>query len=163
MPGPRCRSHSRGIIASAYTVMECSDPEITKFSEAFHLALDDRKLLSPLYSGLRNIIPKGRLLSAKTPVPPPGRDAMLMLIELETVPLESARNRFSRQIALVREYLARLTDDVITGKIDVRDLPAARLAAQAEADTLPVLGNEAPVADIDLDETTDAEGALDVA
>jgi type I restriction enzyme S subunit len=63
-------SHA-GMITGAYTVMECTDSSIARFIEAFYIAMDDRKLLSPLYSGLRNTIPKERFLGAKTPLPPP--------------------------------------------------------------------------------------------
>jgi len=57
---PRTVGLSRfaGMITGAYTVMECSDPEIAKFLELYYIAMDDRKLLGPLYSGLRNTIPK---------------------------------------------------------------------------------------------------------
>ncbi len=59
-----------GMITGAYTVFECSDPLMAAFLDHFYRAMDDRKLLSPLYSGLRNTIPPTRFLGTKTPVPP---------------------------------------------------------------------------------------------
>jgi type I restriction enzyme S subunit len=58
-----------GMITGAYTVFECPDPKLAAFINLFYRAMDDRKLLSPLYSGLRNTIPVPRFLSTKTPVP----------------------------------------------------------------------------------------------
>jgi|SRR5665647_191585 len=58
-----------GMITGAYTVFECSDPALSAYLHLFYRVMDDRKLLSPLYSGLRNTIPPTRLLSIKTPVP----------------------------------------------------------------------------------------------
>jgi type I restriction enzyme S subunit len=63
-------SRHNGMITGAYTVFECSDPVVSAFLELFYRAMDDRKLLSPLYSGLRNTIPPTRFLGIKTPVPP---------------------------------------------------------------------------------------------
>src|ERR1035437_282185 len=63
-------SHHDGMITGAYTVFECSDPVVSLFLDSFYRAMDDRKLLSPLYSGLRNTIPPTRFLGIKTPLPP---------------------------------------------------------------------------------------------
>lgn len=69
---PRTVGLSRhdGMITGAYTVFECSDPLVSAFLDLFYRAMDDRKLLSPLYSGLRNTIPPTRFLGTKTPLPP---------------------------------------------------------------------------------------------
>jgi type I restriction enzyme S subunit len=63
-------SHHDGMITGAYTVFECSDPVLSTFLDHFYRAMDDRKLLSPLYSGLRHTIPPTRFLGTKTPLPP---------------------------------------------------------------------------------------------
>ena len=49
-------SRLEGMITGAYTIFECKNPLLASFLEAFYIAMDDRKLLSPLYSGLRNTI-----------------------------------------------------------------------------------------------------------
>lgn len=67
-----------GMITGAYTVFECSQPLLARFLEAFYIAMDDRKLLSPLYSGLRNTIPPRVFLGTKTPVPPPDEQAAIV-------------------------------------------------------------------------------------
>jgi type I restriction enzyme S subunit len=48
--------------------------------------------------------------------------------------------RSEREIALIQEYRARLTADVVTGKLDVREaarhLPAEEIVEGEEADAL---------------------------
>ena len=59
-----------GMITSAYTVFECHNNLLARFLELFYIAMDDRKLLSPLYSGLRHTISPSKFLGIKTPIPP---------------------------------------------------------------------------------------------
>lgn len=115
-------SQHDGMITGAYTVMECPDREIAKFIELFFMAMDDRKLLSPLYSGLRNTIPRARLLGAKVPVPPKEeRRTILSSIATETARLDLSIDHCTREIELLTEYRNRLVADVVTGKLDVRE------------------------------------------
>ena len=69
-----------GMITSAYTVFESKrlSPVGVLFLELFYLAMDDEKLLSPLYSGLRHTIPPPRFLGTKTPQPPPDEQAAIV-------------------------------------------------------------------------------------
>jgi type I restriction enzyme S subunit len=71
-------SKHHGMITGAYTVFECKDNQLARFLEAFYIAMDDRKLLSPLYSGLRNTIPPPVLLGQKTPLPPAHEQAAIV-------------------------------------------------------------------------------------
>lgn len=71
-------SKHHGMITGAYTVFECKDNQLARFLEAFYIAMDDRKLLSPLYSGLRNTIPPPVLLGQKTPLPPAPEQAAIV-------------------------------------------------------------------------------------
>jgi type I restriction enzyme S subunit len=97
-------SRHAGMITGAYTVMECADPKIARFFEAFYIAMDDRKLLSPLYSGLRNTIPKVRFLGAKTPLPPPDEQAAIVRF------LDWANGRLERAIRAKRKVIALLNE-----------------------------------------------------
>jgi type I restriction enzyme S subunit len=60
-----------GMITGAYTVLEARKLPVegVRYLERFYLAMDDQKLLSPLYSGLRHTIPPPRFLGTKTPQP----------------------------------------------------------------------------------------------
>ncbi len=71
-------SNHCGMITGAYTVFEVSDQAAASWLELFYIAMDDRKALSPLYSGLRNTIPKPRFLGAKTPIPPPAEQTAIV-------------------------------------------------------------------------------------
>ncbi len=143
-------SQHDGMITGAYTVMECSDLEMAKFLELFYIAMDDRKLLSPMYSGLRNTIPKDRFLGAKTPIPPAGERAEILgAVQNDTASLNQTISPLEREIALLREYRTRLVADVVTGKLDVREA-AARLPDEVPLDTVEdgaALGDDTEPAD----------------
>ena len=113
------------MITGAYTVMECRDPKVARFLELFYKAMDDRKLLSPMYSGLRNTIPKNRLLGAKTPIPPPDEiDAIIEYVATSTSEIQASIVLAHRGVELLSEYRTRLTADVVTGKLDVSEAAA---------------------------------------
>ena len=73
-------SQHHGMITSAYTLLEPRNLSQagSRYVEQFYTAMDDRKLLSPLYSGLRNTIPPQRFLGTKTPVPPADEQAAIV-------------------------------------------------------------------------------------
>lgn len=83
----------------------------------------------------------------------PPRDeqqAILSLIVSETASLEVLASRTEREIRLLQEYRTRLTADVVTGKLDVREA-AARLPD--EAPPLPdVLGKAAALDELEPEE-----------
>ncbi len=125
-------SRHSGMITGAYTVFECSDGLLAAFLELFYRAMDDRKLLSPLYSGLRNTIPPSQFLRIKTPVPPPDEQAAIVeYLEKAVGDISFATENVRQEIVLLREYRTRLMSDVVTGKLDVREA-AARLPDEVE-------------------------------
>ena len=103
---PRTVGLSRydGMITGAYTVFESLGRGNSEYFEMFYRAMDDRKLLSPLYSGLRNTIPAARFLGTKTPFPP--------LVEQEMIVrfLNWANGRIERTIRLKRKVIALLNE-----------------------------------------------------
>ena len=133
-------SQHDGMITGAYTVFECRDPTLAAFLDLFYRAMDDRKLLSPLYSGLRNTIPPSRLLGIKTPVPPEGeQNAIIKFVDEATIDMNLAISMAQREVGLLREYRNGLIADVVTGKVDVREA-AARLPEEAtEAEPLDAI------------------------
>lgn len=73
------------------------------------------------------------------PTPPPvEQDAIVQSIHLRTSSLDRALTAAEREIALLREYRARLIADVVTGQLDVREA-AARLPALPAEDAAPAL------------------------
>lgn len=89
----------------------------------------------------------------RMPVLVPPLDDQIQIIKFingETSSLNQAISRIEREIALIREYRARLTSDIVTGKLDVREA----------ASKLPELTSElGPVVDAGLvdEETLDPE------
>ena len=86
---------------------------------------------------------------------PPYRDqrALVERSIREQVPLDLAISRANREIDLLSEYRTRLTADVVTGKLDVREAAAALpevdpLAADDEPDTLDA-GSEPDLDELD--------------
>lgn len=70
---------------------------------------------------------------------------ILVYLETQLAPTDSAIARPAREIALLREYRTRLTADVVTGKLDVREA-ANELPEAAEAE-----------ATLEIEELTDVE------
>lgn len=64
--------------------------------------------------------------SARSVALPPGHEQQTILsyIEHETSPLSSAISRLEHEITLLSEYRTRLIADVVTGKLDVRQVAA---------------------------------------
>ena len=119
-------SHHNGMITGAYTVFECDDHLLRRFLECFYIAMDDRKLLAPLYTGLRNTIPPSRFLHVRTPIPPrEEQTAILLHLSDTTRAWEGAMKHAKREIELLNEYRTRLINDVVTGKLDVREAAAS--------------------------------------
>lgn len=97
-------SRHQGMITGAYTVLEFLGRGNASYFEKFYLAMDDRKLLSPLYSGLRHTIPIARFLGAKTPLPPPDEQAAIVKF------LDYANGKIERAIRAKRKLIGLLNE-----------------------------------------------------
>lgn len=97
-------SPHHGMITGAYTVFDVCDSQVARWLEKFYIAMDDQKALSPLYSGLRNTIPKQRLLATKTPIPPPEELAAIVRY------LDHVDRRVRRLVRVKRRLIALLTE-----------------------------------------------------
>jgi type I restriction enzyme S subunit len=145
-------SPALGMISPDYTVMECRDPLVASYLECFYLAMDDQKLLKPLYTGLRKRISKPLFLAAKTPLPPIDEmRTILAYLKDAFVEIDKSLDTITREIALMQEYRTRLTADIVTGKLDVRE-------AAAKLPDPPVDVTPTPVAD-EMAEEIEMEGA----
>jgi type I restriction enzyme S subunit len=123
---PRTIGLSRydGMITGAYTVFECADPILAAYLEILYRALDDRKLLSPLYSGLRNTIPSNRLLSTKSPVPPPDEQRVIVrFLDYTDRHIRRYIRAKQRLIKLLNEQKQAIIHQAVTRGID----PSVRL------------------------------------
>jgi type I restriction enzyme, S subunit len=103
---PRTVGLSRhdGMITGAYTVFQCSDTILAAYLDLYYRAMDDRKLLSPLYSGLRNTIPPTRFLGTKSPVPLSAEQSAIVRF------LDHADRRIRRYIRAKKKLIALLNE-----------------------------------------------------
>jgi type I restriction enzyme S subunit len=117
-------SRHNGMITGAYTVFESLDPERAKYFELFYQAMDDRKLLSPLYSGLRNTIPPSRFIGTKTPQPQSDeQQAIVRFVDHTNARIERAIRAKRRLIALLNEQKQAVIQHAVIKGLD----PAAPL------------------------------------
>jgi type I restriction enzyme S subunit len=89
------------------------------------------------------------------PVPPrPEQEAIVREIETKTLANGTLIQRTQQEIRLLEEFRARLTSDVVTGQVDVREVAGALPPLKLEAGLAAV--DEAAGAD---DDTADVAGA----
>jgi len=90
-------------------------------------------------------IAEGRLGSFYVPVPPlPEQTAIVEYLDAQTAKLDAAIAAARREIELLREYRERLIADVVTGKVDVRQV-AAQLPEGQDGYLCVVMPMEIPV------------------
>lgn len=81
--------------------------------------------------GFRYRVSRTMLGYQKIPLPPrTEQNAIVNFIAEHTMGLDSAMARAKREISLLREYLARVTADVVTGRMDVRGVELPTIEAQ---------------------------------
>jgi type I restriction enzyme S subunit len=108
-----------GMITGAYTIFECSDLLLSRFLDCYYRAMDDRKLLSPLYSGLRNTIPPTRFLGTKTAIPPVEEQAAIVrFLDHATRRLDKAIRDKRKIIALLSEQKQAIIHRAVTRGLD---------------------------------------------
>lgn len=134
-------SRHKGMITGAYTVFESLGNGNTEYFELFYRAMDDRKLLSPLYSGLRNTIPAARFLGTKSPLPPrEEQEAIVRFLAWVNGRLERAIRAKQKQLTLATERVQVETEQTLR----LVDSPKERLSTIARVMSRPVnrLGDE---------------------
>ena len=89
------------------------------------------------------------------PLPPLGeQEQIAKYIETETTPFDTAIARTEREIALMQEYRTRLTADLVTGKLDVREAAAKLPDLPAGCDSGTISGEDV----LEETETMEEEG-----
>ena len=94
-------------------------------------------------------------------VPPKGeQEQIVRSIREQNFQLDRAIDRARREIALIREYRARLISDVVTGKLDVRGVELSESDTGEEGVKVSSDGLESVVAEGSLDPEEVPDGAL---
>ncbi|NOW85896.1 type I restriction enzyme S subunit [Clostridium beijerinckii] len=138
-------SDLHGMITGAYTVFSVNDT-CREYVYYYYLALDQKKGLKPLYTGLRKIISKEVFLRAKLPYPPENEQLEIInYIKTKNEKINFAIDTIQQEIDLISEYCARLISDVVTGKVDVRHIEIDDIIEE----------------DTDIDETEDEVAGMD--
>lgn len=106
--------------------------------------------------GMANNLPLSSLKDFRFVVPPVGEaNNIAKRIDSETSAIDRRVERLEAEIQLLREYRTRLTADVVTGNLDIREV-AARLPERAVVD-LPDAPAEEPTNEADDAELADEE------
>jgi type I restriction enzyme S subunit len=98
----------------------------------------------------------GRMKDIELPIPQSlaEQHSIVKFLDAQTSSFRTAISRLEREIDLLREYRTRLSSDVVTGKVDVREA-----AAQLPADSLPDIAE----VDVDLNDETEFADEEDAA
>ena len=115
-------AYDTGMITGAYTVFEVK-PEIRDYVYFYYLAIDNKKSLKPLYTGLRKVVPTDSFLRSKIAIPPLGEiNRIVHYINERTEAIDNSMKLIENEISLLMEYKNSLISDVVTGKVDVRNI-----------------------------------------
>ncbi|OCS89439.1 hypothetical protein B1A98_13195 [Bacillus badius] len=127
-------SDLHGMITGAYNVFKIKNIN-REYLYYYYLSLDQRKALKPLYTGLRKVITTDVFLRAKVPQPPIEEQINIVNYIKENISIiDNIISTTQRQIELIEEYRNRLISDVVTGKIDVRDIQFKGILEDVEID-----------------------------
>lgn len=121
----------------------------TDYLFAFLAGPSFRQYLTPLFTGISvpHLSP-AQIKDFRIPLPPvQEQQAIADRIRSETEGFESVASRAVREMELLREFRTRLTSDVVTGQVDVREIAA----------TLPELSDDILANTSDEAVDTDAE------
>ena len=107
-----------GMITGAYDVFSLRKID-AKFYSYFFIAVDDRKALRPLYTGLRKVVKKDRFLSYKIPVPPiEEQKSIANYLDKTTEKIRGLVAVKQKQIELLKEYKQSLIANAVTKGIN---------------------------------------------
>lgn len=113
--------------------------------------LESKNYLPWISGAAQPKLTQDRLMSIRFPVPKSHeQDLIQNFIVKATAPIELSVLVIQKEIDLLKEYRTRLIADVVTGKVDVRDI---RVLEIKEEDVLPDLEEPSDVEEI-LDDTT---------
>lgn len=104
-----------GMITSAYTRFQVRGGISPEFLAHYYTALDDRKALKPLYSGLRKSIRTDAFLAAHIPVPPPGEQtAIVKYLGHAHARIDRAVGAKRKLVGLLEEQKQRIIHEAVT-------------------------------------------------
>lgn len=116
---------NRGIITSAYMSLRTTERLDSNFGYLLLHIYDVRKIFYGLGSGLRQNLDWRDFKRLPCLVPPLSEQTTIVeYLDTQTTKIDAAIATTRREIELLREYRTRLIADVVTGKVDVREVAA---------------------------------------
>lgn len=105
-----------GMLTGAYTIMRVEDID-PQYVYYYYLAVDNRKMMRPLYTGLRKTININTFQGTKLPVPPVSEQVQIArFLDWKVSSVNKLISNYRREISSLGEMKQRLIDDtVITG------------------------------------------------
>jgi|BioPla2DNA2_1021312.scaffolds.fasta_scaffold00803_5 type I restriction enzyme S subunit len=121
-----------GIITSAYTCLKVRGDDL--LPHYLYLLLHSYDICKVFYSmggGVRQSIGYGEIKRMSLPIPPIDEQQEIIdyCYALRTN-IEKMTSELKREIALIIEFRTRMISDVVTGKVDVRDIEVPEFAAE---------------------------------
>ncbi len=147
----------KGLITSNYSVFEpLGDTCAAYFALLFASPLYRSEFRMRCQGVGDGMMPLYSSAFLKTPVATPSvheQKAIVVHIEKATSKLSESIARTEREIALMQEYRTRLTADLVTGKLDVRE--AAAKLPELSAESVKELAADEALEEIETDETSE--------
>jgi type I restriction enzyme S subunit len=107
-----------GMITGAYNVYENISPE-SKYLYYYYLSVDERKLLKPLYTGLRKVIQTDRFLRTRSPQPPAEEQIQIAkFLNWKTAQINKFIRNKRRLIELLKEQKQNIINEAVTRGLD---------------------------------------------
>lgn len=121
-----------GIITSAYTCLKARGDDM--MPHYLYLLLHSYDICKVFYSmggGVRQSIGYGDIKRMSLPIPPTEeQQAIVDYCYALRADIDKMITELKREIAFITEYRTRLISDVVTGKVDVRDIEVPEVAAE---------------------------------
>lgn len=103
-----------GMLTGAYTIMRVRDID-PLYAYYYYLALDNRKMMRPLYTGLRKTINVNTFQGTKLPVPPTSEQTQIArFLEWKVSSVNRLISNYRREISSLFEMKQRIIDDTVT-------------------------------------------------
>ena len=144
--------HERGIMSPAYVRLTLSGMGEVRFYYQQFYDLYQRSIYNQIGEGVRSTIRWSDLANLRILAPPlPEQTAIVEYLDAQTAKIDAAIAADRRAIELLQEFRTRLIADVVTGKVDVREV-AARLPEEPPEKEAELM---------DTDETAEGEATDD--
>ena len=121
-------SPSDGLVSPAYVVLKTRQDTCPEFYDfIFHTEVYKQQVnrqSTGIVSDRNRLYWDSFKQMPNLTLPRPEQEEIVGFIASETIPLTTVIARTEREISLMQEYRTRLTADIVTGKLDVRDAAA---------------------------------------